>query len=42
MIAGNHFCESMQLHAKYASGENLIIRSNDLYFSRALREEIHR
>ncbi|HBF03975.1 MAG: HpcH/HpaI aldolase family protein [Limisphaerales bacterium] len=43
MIAGNHFCESMQLHAKWAaSGENLIIRSNDLYlFSRALREEIH-
>ena len=33
----------MQLHAKWAaSGENLIIRSNDLYlFSRALREEIH-
>ena len=43
LIAGNHFCESAKLHATWAAhGENLIIRSNDLYlFTRALRTEIN-
>ena len=43
LIAGNHFCENASLHTEWAkSGENLIIRSNDLYlFSRALRQEIN-
>ncbi len=43
LIAGNHFCEDPALHAEWAkSGENLVIRSNDLYlFSRALRQEIN-
>ncbi|MBT5928094.1 MAG: aldolase [Verrucomicrobia bacterium] len=42
LIAGNHFCEDASLHAEWAkSGENLIVRSNDLYlFTRALRQEI--
>jgi 4-hydroxy-2-oxoheptanedioate aldolase len=42
LIAGNHFCEDPQLHAKWArDGENFIVRSNDLYlFTRALRQEI--
>lgn len=44
LIAGNHFCEDLDLHARWAKhGENLIIRSNDLYlFSRALRNDLNR
>jgi 2-keto-3-deoxy-L-rhamnonate aldolase RhmA len=43
LIAGNHFCEDASLHTEWAKfGENLIVRSNDLYlFSRALRQEIN-
>ncbi|MDA7620687.1 aldolase/citrate lyase family protein [Verrucomicrobia bacterium] len=43
LIAGNHFCEDINLHTKWAKfGENLIIRSNDLYlFSRALKQELN-